>query len=115
MDPFALRKIHIPVFPGFKVDRGHQKVAPQQVFILDGIRPFILLMVKEQRPLHRYALFGIFLYQGLHVRGQHGIDIHQPCQLSHAVLILIILEIRVRAVPLMGTHHRREHGHLGPS
>ena len=58
-----------PSFPCLQGRPGHQKVPAQQVFILDGICLFILLMVKEQRPLYRYALLGIFLYQGLSCTG----------------------------------------------
>ena len=114
MNPLTLGQIYIPCILSFQVNGRNQKIWAQEVLILDPVCSLILLVVEEQRTLNRNACFGIFLYQGFHIGCQHGIDIHQTRQLFHAVLVLIVLEVGIRPVPLMGAHHRGEHGHLGP-
>ena len=54
--------------------------------------------MKEEGAHDRGALGGVFSHQRFGVRCQHGIDIHQPRQLRHAIFIIVILEVGVRAV-----------------
>ena len=115
VDPLVAGQVDLPLGLAALPHRSHQQVRAVEVLELLGIAAGVVLVVEEEGPHDRGALGGVFRHQRFGVGGQHGVDVHQTGQLLHAVLIVVILEIGVRAVALVGAHHGHEGGHLCPA
>ena len=91
MGPLVAGQVDLPLRLAALPHRSHQQVRTVEVLALLGIAAGVVLVLEEEGPHDRGALGGVFRHQRFGVGCQHGVDIHQTCQLLHAVVIVVIL------------------------
>ena len=115
VNPFALGEIDAALALLRLPDRRYQHVGAQQILELFRVAAGIILVVQEEGTLNRNSGFGILMDQLLQHGSKRRVDLDQARQAVHAVLVVIILEVGVRAVAFMGAHDRRKGCHLSPA